>query len=272
MHCFRSSIKILFSFRKDDWKCDVYIFHPSFYWIPVVLFWNLSWQKFLCTNNIWWIWWTFSVCYLDNSIHNMVCNCICDCNWPRSNKKKWLLKEYIQVHKYPRRTDDIFGVYVMCILLHNVLDVLFHLPSSVLWFGHSSHCWFNQFLHTVPFFYAVILTINVNYQYSTVVRNAFILMVVAICLKTWLQHCGSVNGYFGYTILETLSPNQWYLSFTVCVIALFTINQSNRKMSSFVWNKKKGKIWWKRPQNIINHQHMLVNLLRHLNYEDSLYS
>ena len=109
--------------------------------------------------------------------------------------------------------------------------------------------WFNQFLHTVPFFYAVILTINVNYQYSTVVRSSFILMVAAIGLRTWVRHCGSVNGYFGYPMLETLSPNLWYLFFTLCFIALFTINHSGRKMASLVWNKKKMEHTMKTKQH-----------------------
>ena len=97
--------------------------------------------------------------------------------------------------------------------------------------------WYNQFLHTVPLFYSVVLMANINYQYTTISRAVFTLVTFDISFCCWLFYCFYVNGFWAYGYFKILSMNEIILTLSLVSTLSILAYLSCRKLSILIWKK-----------------------------------
>ena len=99
--------------------------------------------------------------------------------------------------------------------------------------------WFNQFLHTIPLIYAIMLITNINYEYPPIKRVFSLTFIFMVIYLLWLAYCAKINGQWAYTFMMKQSNIQFALFICVCTGVLVFINLLGRKLSAMIWNEKK---------------------------------
>jgi len=100
--------------------------------------------------------------------------------------------------------------------------------------------WYNQFLHTFPLPYALLLITCVNYEYKPL-GNVFLKTTFAvIAYLSWLAYCARVNGVWAYGFLRKLSAMEFAIFVCFCNVVILLVQVVGRIIASLVWNKRKS--------------------------------
>lgn len=105
--------------------------------------------------------------------------------------------------------------------------------------------WYNQFLHTIPLPYVVLLISCVNYEYRSVKRVFISTSLATIAYISWMAYCAKVNGLWAYPILQKQTTPEFIVFIGVCIVIIMLLQLSGRKISSVIWSEQ-------RRQDIIN--------------------
>ena len=99
--------------------------------------------------------------------------------------------------------------------------------------------WFNQFLHTVPLFYVIILISMINYEYSNLQRVIFSLITFTSGYISWMWYCATANGFWAYDFMGKLSNTEFCLFLIGCIGVVIAIYFAGRKYASLIWSEDK---------------------------------
>ena len=78
----------------------------------------------------------------------------------------------------------------------------------------------NQFVHTIPLPYALMLITLVNYENISVQRIVCNCTAFIVGYLAWLSYCARQNGFWTYRVIQKQSSSQFIVFTGVCVMVL----------------------------------------------------
>ena len=98
--------------------------------------------------------------------------------------------------------------------------------------------WYNQYLHTVPIFNALILITNVNYAYGGIKKSIIFTIIFGSSYFLWISHLAKVKGYWAYGFMEKLNDVQFGIFCVACHFIFFALYTIGRKISALSWSQE----------------------------------
>lgn len=98
--------------------------------------------------------------------------------------------------------------------------------------------WYNQYLHTVPIFTALLLITNVNYGYGGIKKTIVFTIIFGTSYLFWISHLAKVKGYWAYPFMAKLTDVQYGAFCAACHLIFLVLYAVGRKISAMTWSQE----------------------------------
>jgi len=99
----------------------------------------------------------------------------------------------------------------------------------------------NQCVHTIPFLYAFLLLVFVNYEHIAVRRMLLNSSLFTLGYVSWMGYCAQQNGYWAYPVIQKQNNVQFAVFLVLNVVVLMSLQAVGRKVAAIVWSEKRCK-------------------------------